>query len=579
MPLAQTLSHGLSFAKSKPKGESSRSKPPVAPSQVKSSGLHRSIQKSTFLNGRPPPRSRSSLTPEQILDLTYMLAQPVDTPLLTTSIASLKYPLTRAERSSPVHCLCNVHTWFELQWIDELTSIIGQEIGPGLQHLRDAPRQLRSIETDEMLGMLENYAHIFPAQDPDHSRMANPYECTVPNCSVCNITSCRACRLSQFFQNEAAVRALNVCVKGRKKRNRPWPEACAWLDPLPGSGWEMKWRKEGLPILTDRIIIRKWRHSGGQQRLTTAMASVQAEILAHKEAVERQFDKATKVTEETAYDEILDRRWTMCEEAMRSDETIKLLEELGMGDDERSEQGRRSRADSYTAAYHGLMGRQSKDPCQSSGICSVDKQQVARTKRSPSIISWEADEVLMSRDGTPVSEQELAKQVSRTMQPPPPIPAKSIRRLSRAPSMASVDPTDSWDATRRVSPTLIRHATHKALVERDAESWGASYANLLGPMPQTQSKLSLYYDEQAGTGNSAAMENRQVADAVVQLGRARAQTNFSNKSWAAFNNSPLGEGHRNGNLDAANEQIGETRAPSWSTLHAIQSASVNRLHY
>lgn len=235
------------------------------------------------------------MTSEQVGDLLYMLAQPVSTPMLTTSIANLKSPISRHSKSCAAVNLCEVHTWLELRWIDELTDVIGEEIGPQLSHLRSAPSWLTSTETKEILGMLEPYAHIFPAPDPDGSRMANPYACYDPKCEICLGMTCKACKLSMFFQNAEAVKALNVCAKGRKRGGRAWPVSCAWLDPLPSRiGWQMAWRKEGLPILSDRRIARRWRRSGRQEGMTEEMRNVQGEVIADRDALSREFDKVIR---------------------------------------------------------------------------------------------------------------------------------------------------------------------------------------------------------------------------------------------------------------------------------------------
>lgn len=509
MPLPRTLCRGLT--PSKPKETSSfgfsRSNHPThAPSQATASTLQRSIQKSTVLSGRQPPRAKSSLTPEQILDLTMVLSQPVDTPMLTSSIANLKSPLTRSRRSSPAHYLCHVHTWFDLRWIDELTSVIGEELGPRLDSLRNAPRQLRSIETDEMLGMLQSYAHIFPAYDPDGSRMANPYQCNIRNCAVCSVTSCRACKLSQFLQNQDAVRALNVCVKGRKKRSRPWPEACAWLDPLPGCGWELRWMKEGLPVLSDRIIIREWRKAGGQERLTAAMACIQAEVLADRDAVERQFEKATRASMESkrtnglrGYDDIVERKWTVCEEAMKSSETINLLKRLGLDDDEGESQVGEKKADSYETAYHHLVGTNSQLHIRPSSHRESTQEQASRTSRASSVASHHtasfnitptstASQDSYVRDRSFNDQDEAKFQFRQLSEAPTTTPRHSSNHSSQAPSISS------RSSARRPSPAHNSDTIHSPPHERNAQSWGASYSNLLGPMAQTRSKLSLHHD-------------------------------------------------------------------------------------
>ena len=519
MPLPHSLSRGLSLGKSKePKYENPRPRPALSRSKTTTSALQRSFNKSKFFSGRQPPRSNSSLTSEQILDLTYMLSQPIYTPLLTTSIASLSPPLTRSNKSSPAHCLCDVHTWFDLRWIDELTAIIGEELGPRLDNLRSAPSQLRSVQTDEILGMLQSYAHILPADDPDGSRMANPYQCNIRDCAVCSITSCRACKLSQFFQNGDAVKALNICVKGRKKRNRPWPEACAWLDPEPGRGWEMKWKKEGLPVLTDRIIIRAWRKAGGPERLTAAMASVQIKVLADKEAVEKGLDAVTRLStasEETmvqsAYDGIVERKWTTYEEAMKSTETLNLLRKLGMDDDEGEEHTGERRADSFEAAYHNLMGTSTESHSRPSSHDHGIQEEVGRCSRVSSLAST-----------SPNSQ------------------ARSSRASSAASRMSTISEAEATLANGR-SRSSSRSSVDEPPYGRGAQSMAASYFNYIGSMPHTQSKLSVYHEgEHEQGGSDGKIDNRTVSH-PRSLRRSRAQSKLSADSWAVFSNSPLGK--------------------------------------
>ena len=599
MPLRDALSRGLSF--SKPKGqkvESSRPGPQLVRSQATASALQRSIQKSTFLNGRQPPKANTPLNSEQILDLIFMLSQPVDTPLLTTSIASLKPPLSRPEKSSPANCLCNVHTWFDLRWIDDLTAVIGEEIGPRLENLRNAPRQLRSVETDEILGMLQNYAHIFPSKDPDSSRMANPYQCNARNCMVCTITSCRACKLSQFFQNEDAVKALNVCAKGRKKRRSPWPDACAWLDPEPGRGWEHKWRKEGLPILSDRIIVRHWRRAGGPERLTAAMASIQAEVMADKEAVEKELERATRLsmkseltTDHSAYDDIVDRKWTMRVEPMQSSETVNLLRKMGMDDDEETDEhiGER-RSDSYETAYHNLVGtsarNSSRPPSRREETMSTLSSALAEaetpwaTRQPPDF-----DRQSKNHEGPGEQGDRMSRASGMTFR-------DRASRLSRASTVTSRDSVASnTTVTTRSSRTSRGMSVTEPPDGRDVEAWAKSYSDLLGDMPQNHDRLSVcaeggdqHCSGEASAGSrpvsSVRSSARSRADTNPSVdswasARSRAHTNQSVDSWAVFNSSPLGRARQTQMMNFIDEQGEERKAPRASTSQAVPAASLN----
>lgn len=255
--------------------------------------------------------------------------------------------------------LCDVHTWCDIRWIEHLTDVIGYEIGPRLENLRTAPRQLISLETEELLGMLHPYIHIFPFSDPSTPSTPNASECNIQDCGVCNTTTCKACKLSSFFQNSEAVKALLMCAKGRKKRNHAWPEAIAWLEPEPGPGWEGRWREEGLGVLSDRIIIRRWLKIGGRER----MASVSGMVGESEEDVcvregESEMGREKRVTGCSTYDAIVERNWTLMPEAGESSETVELLQTMGMGKD-----GKRvgvaegeGRAESWGTAYDMLVG-------------------------------------------------------------------------------------------------------------------------------------------------------------------------------------------------------------------------------
>lgn len=348
MPLPTRIKRGLSLGKSGDKRVvDPRSKPLAQPSQSSASALQRAIHRSTFLYGPVPPTTGTKLSPEQVRNLLDMLPQPNSTPMLTTNIARLPSPLSRHAKSSFSACLCDIHGWFDIRWIEELMDIIGAEIGPHLNHLRNAPKWLTTVETKKILDMLDPYTHIFPAQDPDGPRMASPYQCTDTKCGIeaCKLT-CKACKLSIFFQNSEAVKALNICAKGRKRGGKPWPVSCSWLDPLPPRpGWAATWKKEGLPILSDRIIARRWRKSGRQERITEGMKSVQAEVLADRDSVASVLDQMTRqsvqsalVDSDSVYNEITGRKWSVHKEARQSSATINLLKRLGLDNDDGEEQ-------------------------------------------------------------------------------------------------------------------------------------------------------------------------------------------------------------------------------------------------
>ncbi|CAD6586952.1 MAG: hypothetical protein ASARMPRED_002888 [Alectoria sarmentosa] len=202
---------------------------------------------SRFLWGRPPP-GHSTLQPSQIAALTHTLSLPVGTPMLCSVVGALSIPLSRSQFSPVPRCFCNDHFWLEQKYIDELTEAVAYEIGPQLDKLRMAPRELISKKTERLLSILQPYKDIFiPINETSSIVSVKP--------------TCPACTLSHFFQNPKAVKALTICVKGRKHRAHPWPASVAWLDPCPGKGvdWEAKWKTEGKSIGHDRVRVQRWR--------------------------------------------------------------------------------------------------------------------------------------------------------------------------------------------------------------------------------------------------------------------------------------------------------------------------------
>ena len=142
--------------------------------------------------------------------------------------------------------------------------MIGEEIGPRLARLRKWNKDVRgwdkdrlSMETREVLTTLEPYLHLFPTPGSEAEATSDGEGCHRDTCSICSLASCPACKLSLFLQNPDAVRAIRICAYGRKKKHGSWPEACAWLDPEPGSDWEARWRREGNEILRDRARVQR----------------------------------------------------------------------------------------------------------------------------------------------------------------------------------------------------------------------------------------------------------------------------------------------------------------------------------
>lgn len=161
-------------------------------------------------------------------------------------------------------------------------AVVGEEMGPSLEKLRGAPRELLSRPTKKHMRRLEDYRHLFPVVDPTTGALPTVKrdDCTRPGCSICNITTCKACKLSHFFQNAKAVRALEIVAKGRKKRGGAWPETCAWLDPKPGPNWEARWRRQANYVLKDRSNVNKWLKQGGWENTTSERYSSEIDMRA-----------------------------------------------------------------------------------------------------------------------------------------------------------------------------------------------------------------------------------------------------------------------------------------------------------
>ncbi|KAL2038831.1 hypothetical protein N7G274_008353 [Stereocaulon virgatum] len=215
------------------------------------------IKKSWIVSGRQPGR-HSALQPHQLSALIRVLSLPSTTELLATRIAALGPPLTRPSFTNAPNCLCQVHTWFELRYIEELTDLIGEEMGPRLAKLRTCPRELVSPQTEQLLLALEPYLYLFPTAGAEAGHSTDGAACHRQCCAFCNTTSCMACKLSLLLQNSEALRAVKNSVFGRKKRHGAWPDLCGWLDPEPGPGWERKWMQHGHFMLKDRIRVRQW---------------------------------------------------------------------------------------------------------------------------------------------------------------------------------------------------------------------------------------------------------------------------------------------------------------------------------
>lgn len=188
--------------------------------------------------------------------------------MLSSVVGALDLPLSRSQFSYIRSCFCDAHWWFEQKYIDELTEVIAHEIGPQLDKLRMAPKELISKKTERLLSTLEPYRDIFASVSDTSSILSMK-------------PACPACTLSYFFQNPKAVKALATSVKGRKHRNQPWPVSMAWLEPGPGKkgvDWEAKWKAEGKSIAHDRVRVQRWRRENRLQE----EAPEQSQVLGHQ---------------------------------------------------------------------------------------------------------------------------------------------------------------------------------------------------------------------------------------------------------------------------------------------------------
>lgn len=537
MRLPTTLARAFSLGKSQEGHDRSGNRSSRGRSQPTVSAIQRSHHKSNFLYGRQPPTTEAGLGPKQVTELTYILSLPLGTPLLTSKIANLKPPLTRSVNSNAPADLCDVHTWLEPIWIDELTAVIGEEIGPRLDSLRNAPRQLRSVRTEEIIGLLGKYAYMFPTTYSDTSRLTSPLQSNLQSCDFYSV-SCKGCRLSQIFQNAEVLKALNVCVKGRKKRSGPWPDACAWLDPTPRPGWEMRWKIEGLPILSDLIIIRQFRKIGGEERLAEAMASIQSEVFAKKEAI--RLSVKSERTTGNVLDEIVERDWSVYENPFASSETVNLLNKI---DDLEAD-------DRWSQAYANLIG----EPPQSSRSSSLPEgrgKEVDLLSRANSLAlshttSTNTFSGTPSRVSSPEGEKGMEVSRASMIYPHHEDIVEQSDRISRTESCTSFSTAAAGTTlTPRTSRTNSRTSHGKP-------PNGEEYNQVLGTTAQVQSIYPDGVQEQLGV-----------------------QSNISVESWAIFNNSPLGKGRANQSKHSVNEQAGQRRLRLSHVSLADYSASIN----
>ena len=209
-----------------------------------------------------------------------------------------------------------MHSWFELRWVDELYTLVGEEIGPWLKSLRMASQDMLSKRTRRCLRRLEPFVHLFPVDHPVTGKPPMQADtCHREYCQVCNLTHCKACKLSLFFQNPKAVRALEIVAKGRKKHHCPWNVACVWLDPIPGPVWERRWKREAGSVLKDRSTVSKLvRHL--ERTCGKDEEQVRVELFEESsgQADDRRLSKETLATVVEPWQEVLAKKWAHLED-------------------------------------------------------------------------------------------------------------------------------------------------------------------------------------------------------------------------------------------------------------------------
>lgn len=249
--------------------------------------------------------------------LTYILAQPISTPLLTTKIAELGPPLGRATCTAWPKDLCNVHTWLNVEWLTQLKELIGNELGYYLKRLWALPQEFLGQETRRYL-----YETLWPYRIlaavnadtpvPGANYDVGRYDDGSDQTQACEEISCIACNLSMLFQNANAIEALATCAKSRKRHKGPWPQILAWLEPIDerkDPGWRRRWLHEGRAVRADRRKARMWKDCGDpvsergsdvnvKQEFEKAIhRAVEEEHLAEEEELERAIQEEELIAE------------------------------------------------------------------------------------------------------------------------------------------------------------------------------------------------------------------------------------------------------------------------------------------
>ena len=362
MTLSITLSRGLSFRRSRDaqttpasstfSRESGFSLGEGEPVQLisQSKPVLKSIRRKSFASKFTLRTTSASpitklLTPEQVRDLNYFLSLPIDFALLTTHIACLPRPLSREPSTATPRCLCDVHSWFNPCILKELMTLIGDELHTHLDRLRELPRGVVSEESEKVISTLSFYLPYFPASGVEDAR---------------NSTYCIACTLSGLLRDREAMDALNSAVKGRKKKGSPWPELAAYLDPLPGPGWLVRWKKQGQFVLQDRKkgrIFRKVCTESELRQFVEKMNGDTTEEAADRERAVVSLDMAVQQEKMLEKDEVLAQ---MEREERRSPEMSRQGRYISSSDLV-NDKGQVGKKEAWMSAYTVLTGSPDRD--------------------------------------------------------------------------------------------------------------------------------------------------------------------------------------------------------------------------
>lgn len=304
---------------------------PLSPKMI-SEGIIRKISHVIPKRGQVSDLPTTCLRPVHIHALTHdILGQSVETPLLTTKIAGMGSPLTRTADTAWSKDLCNVHTWLNMEWLNQLRGLVGNEIGPHLRKMWALPQEYLNEETErylyEILWPYRILATVnadtpVPGANYDVGRYYDGSE----QPEDCEEGSCVACNLSMLFQNANAVEALALCAKSRKRRNRGWPQILAWLEPIDerkDRRWRRRWLIEGKTIRADRRKARMWKERGGMLADSASDIGVKQEF---EKAIHRAFQEEHALEEEELDRAIAEEQLIAdyCEESRNSDEETEL---------------------------------------------------------------------------------------------------------------------------------------------------------------------------------------------------------------------------------------------------------------